>query len=185
MLYPAELWVRVWKSLFSAGLANTGGLGCQAFAGTKRQNAAQRGTVMAHFTAQWLKGAGCVGVLALVQCSSPAPAAAPGKSCAAVSVIDGDTISCATGAHIRLASIDAPEMPGHCRTGRECTPGDPFASKRALQSLVAGKAVSCVHQGTDHYRRIIGRCYAGRTDLSCAMVASGHAVRRYGALRCR
>ena len=125
MLYPAELWVLCKKACFPAGLANVWRGGCQAFAGTKRQNAAQRGTMMAQFTAQWVKGAALSSVLAFVQCSSPAPdaqaqAVPAATPCRAAYVIDGDTIACATGPRIRLASIDAPELPGHCRTGRRC-----------------------------------------------------------------
>lgn len=41
----------------------------------------------------------------------------------------------------RLLSIDAPEMPGHCRRGRACTPGDPYASKASVSGLVRGQAV--------------------------------------------
>ena len=35
-------------------------------------------------------------------------------------VIDGDTIHCGY-TRVRLAGIDAPEMPGHCQPGRACT----------------------------------------------------------------
>lgn len=35
-------------------------------------------------------------------------------------VIDGDTIHCRY-TRVRLAGIDAPEMPGHCQPGRACT----------------------------------------------------------------
>lgn len=48
-------------------------------------------------------------------------------TCQSVSVIDGDTFNC-DGQRVRMAGIDAPELPGHCRPGRDCTPGDPFAS---------------------------------------------------------
>ena len=109
------------------------------------------------------------------------PAATP---CRAAYVIDGDTIACATGPRIRLASIDAPELPGHCRTGRRCVEGDGFASKAALAALIAGHEVRCVAQATDTYGRTIARCSAGGADLSCAMVGTGHAVQRYGALTC-
>jgi endonuclease YncB( thermonuclease family) len=49
---------------------------------------------------------------------------------------DGDNIYCAgeIRSH-RLYGIDAPEMPGACRPGRECTPGDPYASRDHLKSL--------------------------------------------------
>src|SRR3954463_8292174 len=61
----------------------------------------------------------------------PAPAPPTGElhACRAT---DGDTIRCGS-ERIRLLAIDAPEMPGHCRRGRMCAPGDPYAAKAALE----------------------------------------------------
>lgn len=106
-------------------------------------------------------------------------------TCANPVAIDGDTLRCRDIGRVRLLSIDAPEMPGHCRKGRACTPGDGAASKRGLAALVRGKRVTCVTTGHDSYGRLLARCEAGGQDLSCAMVASGLAVERYGRLRCR
>ena len=86
---------------------------------------------------------------------------------------------------MRLYGIDAPEMPGACRPGRACTPGDPFAARDYLAALTAGHAVNCEQLDTDRYDRAIVRCAADGADLSCAMVAAGHAVERYGRLACR
>ncbi|WP_363738969.1 thermonuclease family protein [Sphingobium sp. LMA1-1-1.1] len=80
--------------------------------------------------------------------------------------------------------MDAPELPGHCRPGRECTPGDPYASTANLQSLVSGQAVECRQIDTDHYGRAVARCSAKGRDLSCAQVQGGFAVKRYGSLSC-
>ena len=44
-------------------------------------------------------------------------------ACQTTRVIDGDTFDC-DGTRIRMVGIDAPELPGHCRPGREGTPGD-------------------------------------------------------------
>ena len=96
--------------------------------------------------------------------------------------VDGDTLDCA-GTRIRLVGIDTPEMPGHCRAGRACTPGDPFAAKAQLQRLAAS-GVSCRISGEDVYGRALARCRSRAGDLSCAMLASGHAVRRYDRLFC-
>ncbi len=52
--------------------------------------------------------------------------------CASPIAIDGDTLRCAAGPRVRLAGIDAPEIPGHCRRGRKCTPGDPAASTQRV-----------------------------------------------------
>jgi hypothetical protein len=97
-------------------------------------------------------------------------------------IIDGDTFDC-IGTRIRLMGIDAPEMPDHCRPGRRCTKGDPLAAKEYLQSLATGR-VTCRVTEIDHYGRSIARCHAGEVDLSCAMIASGHAVRRYSNISC-
>lgn len=102
-------------------------------------------------------------------------------SCHSPYIIDGDTLECG-GHRIRLASIDAPEL-SPCTQGRRCTPGDPHASKAYLQSISRG-AVSCRSTDTDRYGRTVALCDAGGKDLSCAMVAAGHAVERYGSLSC-
>ncbi|RDV06455.1 thermonuclease family protein [Sphingorhabdus pulchriflava] len=106
-------------------------------------------------------------------------------TCTAPIAVDGDTLRCRDIGLVRLLSIDAPEMPGHCRQGRECTPGDGAAAKRGLSALIRGKRVTCITNGHDSYGRLLARCEAGGVDLGCAMVASGHAVERYGRLRCR
>lgn len=103
-------------------------------------------------------------------------------SCANPYVIDGDTLDC-SGVRIRLAHIDAPEMPGHCREGRRCTPGDPYAARDRLIALTRG-GISCTAEDTDTYGRTVARCRGRSGDLSCRMVAGGYAVRRYGELRC-
>lgn len=104
-------------------------------------------------------------------------------ACTSPRIIDGDTFVCA-GNTIRLAGIDAPEMPGHCRRGRHCVAGNPVASRSYLQSL-AGGAVTCRSEGIDHYGRTIARCKAAGTGLSCAMVKAKYAVNRYGPLWCQ
>lgn len=125
--------------------------------------------------------------------ASPYPAAATAAAsygdatedaitCDSPDITDGDTFRCG-GHRIRLASIDAPEMPGHCRAGRRCVEGDPHAAKDYLESLTRGP-VTCHRVTTDHYGRTIARCEADGRDLSCAMVEAGHAIERYGSLSC-
>jgi len=99
-------------------------------------------------------------------------------SCDSPYIIDGDTFPCG-GERIRLANIDAPEMPEHCRKGRRCTPGNPFASKNYLHSISRG-SVKCFPIEKDHYGRIVARCKVSGKDL-----AAGHAVERYGVLNCQ
>jgi endonuclease YncB( thermonuclease family) len=104
-------------------------------------------------------------------------------SCIDIRVIDGDTIQCGRDS-VRLASIDAPEMPGHCRAGRACVTGDPFISRANLQRLTASGMVRCVATDTDRYGRTIAHCQVGAVDLSCAQVRGGFAVVRYTELVC-
>ena len=105
-------------------------------------------------------------------------------ACQAVRVTDGDTFRC-DGTRIRLYGIDAPELPGHCRKGRNCTPGDPFASTDNLAALLRQGQVQCRAVDVDVYGRTVALCSAGRADLSCSQLAGGFAVRRYGSLSCR
>jgi endonuclease YncB( thermonuclease family) len=97
-------------------------------------------------------------------------------SCAVQSVHDGDTFRCTNGTRVRLSSIDSPEMPGACRPGRNCAPGDPYAAKAALEGLFGGRTIQCQPVGTS-YDRVAAWCSANGVDLSCALVRSGHAIR--------
>ncbi len=85
---------------------------------------------------------------------------------------------------MRMHAIDAPEMPGACRPGRQCTPGDPYAARDYLRSLTRGRSVRCEEKDVDGYGRMVVRCTADGKDLGCAMVEAGHAVERYGRLDC-
>lgn len=107
-------------------------------------------------------------------------------NCAVDRVIDGDTLRCTGMAEsVRLHAIDAPEM-GACRgrSGRVCVEGDGPAAKAFLTGLIGNQVLSCHKLDTDRYGRAVMACAASGVDLSCAMVASGHAVERYGKLDC-
>ena len=97
-------------------------------------------------------------------------------SCRVAVVNDGDTFRCSDGTRVRLSAIDTPEMPGACRPGRSCAPGDSYAAKAALERLIRGRTLQCEAVGTS-YNRVTAWCSAGGMDLSCAMVKSGHAIR--------
>jgi micrococcal nuclease len=107
----------------------------------------------------------------------------PAIICQSPRAVDGDTIRCANLAKaVRLAGIDAPELPGHCRRGRVCTPGDGFASRRALAGLMRLGPVRVQITGRDRYFRHIGLVFAGGQNLNCQLLRTGHAVRRYSRL---
>lgn len=88
--------------------------------------------------------------------------------------LDGDTLEC-SGETIRLLGIDAPELPGHCRAGRICAPGDPYASQRSLQGLLQF-GLTLQRVTTDRYGRTVGMVYANGRSLSCSQLLAGQAV---------
>ncbi|WP_230771778.1 thermonuclease family protein [Sphingomonas sp. Leaf4] len=90
--------------------------------------------------------------------------------------VDGDTLRCGE-ERIRLLGIDAPELPGHCAEGRQCAPGDPFASKVALETASRGMA-TIERVGRDVYDRTLARIRVNGVDLSCSQIAAGHAIYR-------
>lgn len=104
-------------------------------------------------------------------------------TCANPKVTDGDTVRCG-GRRVRLAAIDAPELPGHCRTGRRCVAGDPYASSANLSRLIGGHSLTCRQTDIDRYGRTVAYCAAGQHDLSCTQVRQGFAIERYGRLEC-
>lgn len=123
---------------------------------------------------------GLVGICCLAGIASAAISAQP-LMCANPYIIDGDTLDCA-GVRIRLKGIDAPEM-GECRRGRRCVQGNPYAAKNYLIALTRTQ-VACYPETLDHYGRTIAQCGAGKVNFSCAMIAAGHAVRRYAPISC-
>lgn len=73
--------------------------------------------------------------------------------------IDGDTFKDGSQQSWRLARIDAAELPGHCRPGRECAKGDPRVATAVLQSLLSEVPIRCKLITTDAYGRNIGECW--------------------------
>ena len=89
-------------------------------------------------------------------------------------VTDGDTIRCGA-ERVRLLGIDAPELPGHCRGGRACVPGDPFASTASLDRAMS--AVMRINRvGEDRYGRTLAMVAGPRGDLSCWQLSQGQAI---------
>jgi micrococcal nuclease len=89
--------------------------------------------------------------------------------------IDGDNVRCGT-VNVRLLGIDAPEMPGHCRKGRVCVPGDPIAAKRSLQRGLETGHVTYRTLHTDIYGRPDAVVMAGSVNLSCWQLRAGAAI---------
>jgi Micrococcal nuclease (thermonuclease) homologs len=96
----------------------------------------------------------------------------PPAECIAV---DGDTLRCTEMGRVRLLGIDAPELPGHCRKGRSCAPGNPDKSKAHLAKLVErGVVISPVTR--DRYGRTVAQVYVGEKNVACEQVRKGLAI---------
>ncbi|MBO9623970.1 MAG: thermonuclease family protein [Sphingomonas sp.] len=76
---------------------------------------------------------------------------------------------------IRLLGIDAPEVAGHCRPGRNCVPGDPVASTDSLAAALT-PPLTIERVGTDRYGRTLGLVAGRGGDLSCWQLDHGQAV---------
>ena len=100
-------------------------------------------------------------------------------------ITDGDTVRFDGVAgynkvRVRLQGIDAPETEQQCKRGGVKYPCG-TDSHQALLDFVGGKPVTCVAEGVDRYKRMIGRCSVDGFDMGEYMVKNGHAVayRRY------
>lgn len=92
--------------------------------------------------------------------------------------VDGDTLDI-SGTHIRLAGIDAPELRQTCeREGRPWRCGE--AARVALAQALAGGPVSCRAEKRDKYKRPLGFCTVGGTDIAALMVGNGLAIAYLG-----
>ena len=110
--------------------------------------------------------------LACARCAPPPP---PEPLTVACTATDGDTIRCGE-ERIRLTGIDAPELPGHCRKGRACAPGDPQAARRALAAALASGPLTIRRTGHDRYGRTLAAIAAAGEDIACRQLAAGAAV---------
>lgn len=123
-------------------------------------------------------GRGMVVLLPLgVASTACAPSTPESEAISGCKVTDGDTIRCGD-ERVRLLGIDTPEMPGHCRRGRDCVEGDPYAAKRSLEHLIAGRELTIQRVGQDRYQRTLATLQAGSEDLSCHQLGKGHAIYR-------
>jgi len=114
-------------------------------------------------------------------------------ACTPIRVWDGDgPVWCAEGPRIRLSGIAAREIDGTCRTNQPCPEADAVEARDQLAALVGsavgiapeghvlveGPTMRCVSVGGGGGSRTAAWCVSPRGgDLSCAMVASGHALR--------
>lgn len=114
-------------------------------------------------------------------------------SCTPTHVWDGDgPVWCAEGPRIRLSGVAAREIDGTCRSNQPCPTasaeeardtlvalvGEPYGRSRNGHVLVRRPTMACVSVGNGGGDRTAAWCVSPRGgDLSCAMVASGRALR--------
>lgn len=123
-----------------------------------------------------LTGAAAIGaVIGVAPSMSTSPATASySELIGGCTTTDGDTIRCGD-ERIRLLGIDAPELPGHCREGRDCAPGDPYASTSSLSDAMTGQ-LTINRVGEDHYGRTLALVAGAKGDVSCWQLAHGEAI---------
>jgi endonuclease YncB( thermonuclease family) len=99
-------------------------------------------------------------------------------TCHVTGVHDGDgPIYCSEGQKIRLTAISATEIDETCRPGHPCSSTSGADAKAALERLALGQTLQCEATGTS-YSRITAWCWRpDGTELNCAMVQGGYAVR--------
>ncbi len=107
--------------------------------------------------------------------------------CLSAAAIDGDTLRCANiDPAVRLTGIDAPELPGHCRRGRDCAPVDPFIPRDVLTYLLGqldDKRVWCLQvdadprtrkfDEADRWGRPVANCSVDGKSLSASLLGFG------------
>lgn len=103
-------------------------------------------------------------------------------TCATVTVHDGDTIRC-DGERVRIANIDAPELPGssRCDTRRLRGGANPSwcdyalgaRSRDALRVLVSRGKVTIYRQGQDRYGRTLATISVNGVDAGEYLVSRG------------
>jgi endonuclease YncB( thermonuclease family) len=114
-------------------------------------------------------------------------------TCTPTRVWDGDgPIWCGEGMKIRLAGVAAREIDGSCRAWQPCPTASGVAARDRLVELlggargttsdghilVSGPRLSCLSEGRAKGTRTGAWCTSPETgDLSCAMIASGLALR--------
>lgn len=109
--------------------------------------------------------------------------------CLVSAAVDSDTLRCADGTRVRLASINARESDGSCRRGMVCPIMPPARAKAIVTRMVLGKRLTCIPRGRS-WSRIVGDCrFQNGRSVSCDIAATGAAAweptwaARYG-MRC-
>lgn len=98
--------------------------------------------------------------------------------CPGLSVHDGDTVRCGQ-ERIRIANIDAPELPGSPRCGARrgrtawCDFETGFRARDALRVFLAGGPASIERQGRDVYGRTLATVSVNGMDAGRYLIRHG------------
>jgi endonuclease YncB( thermonuclease family) len=93
-------------------------------------------------------------------------------------VYDGDTIICASGYHIRLLGVQAPEI--KCTPGIECIEGDAIVAKAALQAgLLLSKRITYQYIRRDNRNRPVVIVRAGKANVNCYVLKNSAAILKW------
>lgn len=114
------------------------------------------------------------GVCTLLGLGGVAQSGAAERIAGTARVIDGDTLDI-TGTHIRLEGIDAPETGQTCGRKWLGSWNCGASATSALESMIAGREVTCESRGHDKYHRMLGVCFVGGREINAEMVRQGHA----------
>jgi endonuclease YncB( thermonuclease family) len=87
-----------------------------------------------------------------------------------VRVVDGDTLNL-DGERVRLANIDAPEMPPKSRCPAEAEGA--LAATARLETLVRGGDLTLERTGVDRYGRTLAHVYVDQADVGRSLIAAG------------
>jgi endonuclease YncB( thermonuclease family) len=104
------------------------------------------------------------GALASVACER-SPSHQVELACYNAVAVDGDTIKCDDGTHLRLNGIDAPER----------GTADGLIAWQVMSLSIDSFTLSYMPLKTDRYGRTVAEVFLKDLDLSCAMLASNHA----------
>lgn len=109
-------------------------------------------------------------------------AASAALTCQSVTVHDGDSIRCGA-ERIRIANIDAPEMPDSpkCKDGRRqyawCDFQVAYEAREALSVLLSQGEVKIKRLGIDSYGRTLARVTVNGIDAGEYLIGNGLARR--------
>lgn len=103
------------------------------------------------------------------------PAPASGDLSGTASVIDADTLDIRS-ERIRLVGVDAPESGQKCKTASGALYRCGSDAANALDAWINRNPVTCVSEGTDRYKRTLGKCSVRGESIQDWLVRNGHAV---------